>query len=163
MPPTSVCTNALLTQAQSGAALYERLYASFGHLQEVGYQGHRFPVIIGEIGSQFTSSEDNLTMRDVSNWAQGLPQTGAPHTAVAVRTHMPCHIRAVVTGTLCRRYLQACIQACLCHNGHQEQNGRLLLCKTARRLHCPAGLSWLSSCIVVVCTSAPCHLAICCR
>ena len=39
----------------SGPALWERMQNSFGYLATGGYNGHVFPVVIGETGSLYTS------------------------------------------------------------------------------------------------------------
>ena len=39
----------------SGPALWERMQNSWGYLATGGYNGHVFPVVIGETGSLYTS------------------------------------------------------------------------------------------------------------
>ena len=39
----------------SGPALWERMQNSWGYLATGGYNGHVFPVVIGETGSQYLS------------------------------------------------------------------------------------------------------------
>ena len=41
----------------TGAALAQRASQSFGYLNRQGYGGHRFPIVIGETGSFFTSAQ----------------------------------------------------------------------------------------------------------
>lgn len=76
---THVCT-----QAQTGAALWAQVYSSFGYLQETRYEGHKFPIVLGETGSTFASAVDNATMEDLSLWLQGHDHTGPKHKAVQV-------------------------------------------------------------------------------
>ena len=66
--------------------LYDRLYNSFGYLRTVGYQGHVFPVLVGEMGSKFDPSTccDIQSMTDQAKWLNALPGTGTAHTAIPV-------------------------------------------------------------------------------
>lgn len=77
-PPSITYT----TQAQTGAALWAQVYSSFGYLQETRYEGHKFPIVLGETGSTFASAVDNATMEDLSLWLQGHDHTGPKHKAV---------------------------------------------------------------------------------
>ena len=66
-------------QAYEGTALWNRLYTSFGYLNNVGYGGHLFPVFIGEVGSQFATQTDIQSMADFQSWLLANPNTGTTH------------------------------------------------------------------------------------
>ena len=50
----------------TGAGLAYRASNSWGYLNTVGYNGHIFPVVIGETGSQFITQGDLDFYRDLS-------------------------------------------------------------------------------------------------
>ena len=52
--------------------------------QAVGYKGHKFPIVVGEVGSKFESALDNQSLADMAAWFQGSPNTGKEHPAVSV-------------------------------------------------------------------------------
>ena len=64
-------------QGIEGDSLYSRLYDSFGYLATDGYQGHIFPVVVGETGCTFTQPADLTFMAEWSNWLNADTGTGA--------------------------------------------------------------------------------------
>lgn len=66
--------------------LYERMWTSFGYLNTIGYGGHLFPILIGEMGSKFDSRTccDVKSMADQLKWIRAEPNTGKPHKAIPV-------------------------------------------------------------------------------
>ncbi|KAK9811067.1 hypothetical protein WJX73_010697 [Symbiochloris irregularis] len=77
----------------SGNDLWNRLYYSFGILRTIGYPPednsrpkHKFPILIGEIGTFFDVPKatccDLPFMRDALAWLQGQPNTGQAHPAI---------------------------------------------------------------------------------
>ncbi|KAK9787370.1 hypothetical protein WJX73_004527 [Symbiochloris irregularis] len=71
------------TSNYEGEGLWTRLYESFGVLQNEGYNGHKFPVVVGEVGSKFEESIDIQSLADISSWFSGQPNTGSAHVAVS--------------------------------------------------------------------------------
>ena len=74
-------------QGYAGEDLYFRLYSSFGYLKTEGYQGHKFAVLVGEIGSKFEDPRDLQSLHDMAAWFQAKPNTGTPHSPVMVSSH----------------------------------------------------------------------------
>ena len=70
-------------QAYEGAALWNRLYTSFGYLNNVGYGGHLFPIFIGEVGSMFATQTDIQSLTDFQSWLLADTNTGATHNKVS--------------------------------------------------------------------------------
>ncbi|KAK9836719.1 hypothetical protein WJX74_006621 [Apatococcus lobatus] len=55
--------------SSAGAALYARLSTSFGYLNKAGYNGHIFPVVLGETGTDFTQYPgDTRTLLDLASY-----------------------------------------------------------------------------------------------
>ena len=81
----AACLRHSILQNFAGQGLYRRLYSSFGQLQFPGYQGHRFPVVVGAIGSAFLAGNDKLFMANLGAWARGDRGTGIPHESVQVK------------------------------------------------------------------------------
>lgn len=77
-------------QGYEGSSLFYRLYNSFGYLNTVGYGGHLFPIIIGEVGSKFQSSTDLASLADFSSWLTAAPNTGVQHTNVMYTSLNQC-------------------------------------------------------------------------
>ena len=69
-------------QGYAGADLFYRLYNSFGYLKTEGFNGHKFAVLVGEIGSKFTADIDLQSLADVAAWFQAKPNTGAAHSPI---------------------------------------------------------------------------------
>ena len=65
------------------------MYDSFGNLNINGYQGHKFPVVLGETGSKFVASGDLQSMADISAWVAGKPDTGPAHNPANVSPTQP--------------------------------------------------------------------------
>ena len=67
--------------------LFYRLYQSFGILRTVGFKGHKFPILVGEIGSDFDPSTccDLQFMSDALKWLTQ-PNAGTYHVPIRVRT-----------------------------------------------------------------------------
>lgn len=65
--------------------MWDRMHASFGQLLTEGYDGKRFPVVIGAVGSRFETPEDRRFIADVGAWLRADKGTGAPHVPVQVR------------------------------------------------------------------------------
>lgn len=70
-------------QGSRGPALWDRMYNSFGYLNDKGYQGHRFPIFIGEVGSGFETQTDIDSLNDMQAWFLAEPNTGIPHSPVS--------------------------------------------------------------------------------
>ncbi|BDA41280.1 probable major extracellular endoglucanase at C-terminar half [Coccomyxa sp. Obi] len=68
----------------SGNALWERMQNSFGYLTSgQGYQGHVFPVVIGETGSMYISQADVLFLSDMAKYMKNDPAVAAyPHATL---------------------------------------------------------------------------------
>ena len=72
-------------QGFAGDELYYRLYNSFGYLKTEGFYGHKFAILVGEIGSKFEDARDIQSLNDMSAWFQAKPNTGAAHSPVQAR------------------------------------------------------------------------------
>lgn len=68
----------------SDNGLYDRMYNSFGYLRAVGFQGHKFAVLMGEMGSKFDASSccDLRSMNDQAKWLRADPGTGQSHPPI---------------------------------------------------------------------------------
>ncbi|KAK9838511.1 hypothetical protein WJX81_004175 [Elliptochloris bilobata] len=53
------------TWGYTGPDLWRKMTTSFGYLNQRGYGGHRFPVIIGETGSYLATGTDIASMQDI--------------------------------------------------------------------------------------------------
>jgi aryl-phospho-beta-D-glucosidase BglC (GH1 family) len=56
------------TRAYKGSDLFERLGYSFGYLFKKGYGGIKFPIVVGEFGTQFEDPKDLELYQDLSKW-----------------------------------------------------------------------------------------------
>ena len=72
-------------QGYAGEELYYRLYNSFGYLKTEGFYGHKFAILVGEIGSKLEDARDIQSLNDMSAWFQAKPNTGAAHSPVQAR------------------------------------------------------------------------------
>ena len=63
-------------QSIRGGDLYNRLYYSFGYLAQDGFDGQKFPILIGETGSRFIDPADLDFMSDFALWLSADPSTG---------------------------------------------------------------------------------------
>ncbi|CAL8461996.1 g1527 [Coccomyxa elongata] len=69
----------------SGTALWERMQNSFGYLTSgQGYQGHVFPVVIGETGSMYLTQADVLFLSDMAKYMRNDPAAAVyPHATLS--------------------------------------------------------------------------------
>ena len=89
------------------------MYDSFGNLNINGYQGHKFPVVLGETGSKFITATDLQSMADISAWVSGKANTGPTHNAANVRPYtfadLPSRLHMVTTDCM---WLVSGLQCC---------------------------------------------------
>ncbi|EIE25045.1 hypothetical protein COCSUDRAFT_46570 [Coccomyxa subellipsoidea C-169] len=69
----------------SGADLWERMQNSFGYLTSgQGYQGHVFPLVIGETGSMYLTQADVLFLSDMAKYMKNDPAAAVyPHATLS--------------------------------------------------------------------------------
>lgn len=70
------------TAASSGPALTTRLNLSFGMKNKSGYDGHVYPVLIGEFGSKFVDPLDKQTMVDLAAYLLNIKQPDSRHNPI---------------------------------------------------------------------------------
>jgi len=68
----------LTTNDDAGTALWTRLSQSFGYLNLAGYGGHRFPIAIGEFGTTFAETADQVLFADLARYLQNVQADGTP-------------------------------------------------------------------------------------
>jgi len=72
----------LTTNDDAGTALWTRLSQSFGYLNLAGYGGHRFPIAIGEFGTTFAETADQVLFADLARYLQNVQADGTPIDAL---------------------------------------------------------------------------------
>ncbi|KAL0030299.1 hypothetical protein WJX77_008297 [Trebouxia sp. C0004] len=68
----------MTTEVDAGTALWTRLSQSFGYLNLAGYGGHRFPIAIGEFGTTFAETADQVLFADLARYLLNVQADGAP-------------------------------------------------------------------------------------
>lgn len=77
-------------QSISGGDLFNRLYFSFGYLGQEGFAGKRYPVLISEVGSAFSTTADVRFMADFAQWLTAVnPAIGTSRRSISVRCSVP--------------------------------------------------------------------------
>ncbi|KAL0048267.1 hypothetical protein WJX82_011434 [Trebouxia sp. C0006] len=72
----------LTTNDDAGTALWTRLSQSFGYLNLAGYGGHRFPIAIGEFGTTFAETADQVLFADLARYLLNVQADGTPVDAL---------------------------------------------------------------------------------
>lgn len=72
----------LTTDDDAGTALWTRLSQSFGYLNLAGYGGHRFPIAIGEFGTTFAETADQVLFADLARYLLNVQADGTPVDAL---------------------------------------------------------------------------------
>ncbi len=72
----------MTTNDDAGTALWTRLSQSFGYLNLAGYGGHRFPIAIGEFGTTFAETADQVLFADLARYLLNVQADGTPVDAL---------------------------------------------------------------------------------
>lgn len=70
------------TNDDAGTALWTRLSQSFGYLNLEGYGGHIFPIAIGEFGTTFAQTTDQVLFADFARYLRNVQADGTPVDAL---------------------------------------------------------------------------------